>query len=149
MKQFHVLTTIILITVVLSLPIQANAEVNRTLKKADSDLYPDMLLLLLLPQIQEAVNSYYSKILKVAPVVYPYEIEIVKAERIDQNPNNRGYDFLLTLEVQPVIGPHIAVGQDRMTLEISPLITNIVKITSYQHVHTNQLPLNWQHLLLR
>ncbi|NEZ41273.1 DUF3888 domain-containing protein [Paenibacillus alvei] len=147
MKRLLMLVTIILMMAVLFMPVRANAEIRANPVEVDSDLYPDMLMLMLLPQIQEAVNSYYRKVLTVEPVVYPYEFDVLKAARANQNPNNRDYDFLITLEVQPVVGPHIAVGKDRITLELSPLLPNNVRIKSYSHIETNKLPINWQHIL--
>ncbi|MCY9578322.1 DUF3888 domain-containing protein [Paenibacillus alvei] len=105
MKRLLMLLTIILMMAVLFMPVRANAEIRANPVEVDSDLYPDMLMLMLLPQIQEAVNSYYRKVLTVEPVVYPYEFDVLKAARANQNPNNRDYDFLITLEVQPVVGP--------------------------------------------
>lgn len=147
LKRLLMFVSIILIMAVLFMPVRTHAEIKANPVEVDSDLYPDMLILMLLPQVQEAVNTYYSKILTVEPVVYPYEIDILMAARANQNPNNRDYDFIITLEVQPVIGPHIAVGKDRITLELSPLIPNTVKIKSYSHIETNELPPNWQHIL--
>jgi hypothetical protein len=31
----------------------------------------------------------------------------------------RGFIFLITVEVLPVVGPHIAVGEDHLTFQIS------------------------------
>ncbi|NOJ73054.1 DUF3888 domain-containing protein [Paenibacillus alvei] len=147
MKRLLILVVMLLIMAVLFKPFKANAEFKSISELEDSKLYPDMLVLMLLPQIQDAVKSYYSKVLTVEPVIYPYEIDIVEAKRDDENPNHRGYDFFLIFEVNPVVGPHIAVGKDLIAFELSPRIPNTVKMKSYQHIQTNELPPNWQHIL--
>ena len=74
----------------------------------------DMLMLFLNPEIQDAVNSHYSKSLKELPLVYSYQSEVVQLKRIN---GFRGFHFAITVEVKPVVGPHIAIGKDRMTFE--------------------------------
>jgi hypothetical protein len=41
----------------------------------------DMLLLFLGGPIEKAVNDYYSKLLTENPMVYPYQVNVVKVER--------------------------------------------------------------------
>lgn len=117
-----------LLLLVLFIPLQTYAHNGHVSSSTDTLLCQDMLLLMLLPHIQKAVNNFYDKMLTTNPIVYPYEINIIEAARADQSSMNRRYDFLITLEVQPVVGSHIAVGKDRITLELSPLLLSTVKI---------------------
>lgn len=101
----------------------------------------DILLLLLSGPIEKAVNAYYSPFLTDTPMVYPYQVDVVKAERIN------GFHFRLTLETTPVVGPHISVGKDRLTFEIAPTIPEQVKLEKYEHLETHELPPHWQHII--
>ncbi|KRE38750.1 hypothetical protein ASG81_19675 [Paenibacillus sp. Soil522] len=62
----------------------------------------DMLMLLLSPAVDDSVNNYYRKFLKESPLVYPYQSNIVRIERTN---GFRGFIFLITVEVMPVVGP--------------------------------------------
>ncbi|MFC7686626.1 DUF3888 domain-containing protein [Ureibacillus sp. GCM10028918] len=108
-------------------------------------LINDILMLLLGPQIDKAVSDYYSKYLNETPLVYPYQVEIVNIDRIG---GFRTFDFLITLEITPVVGPHISVGKDRLTFEISPtIIPGQIKLMKFEHLETHELPPNWQDII--
>lgn len=107
--------------------------------------YQDMLITMLSPHIDHEVGDYYSKLLTVTPSIYPYEVEIKKIERIG---GFRTFDFSLTIEVVPVVGPHISVGKDRLTFRITPEIpSNQVRLLDYEHLETHELPSKWQHII--
>jgi Protein of unknown function (DUF3888) len=102
----------------------------------------DILMLLLGPEIDKAVSDYYSIYLNESPSVYPYQVEIVNLERVG---GFRTFHFLITLEATPVVGPHISVGKDRLTFEISPTITpGQIKLKKFEHLETHELPPHWQ-----
>jgi hypothetical protein len=108
-------------------------------------LYHDMLLTLLGPEIDGTINEYYSKIINVKPTVYPYQIEVIKAERIGES---RTFHFWLVLEVTPVVGPHIQVGKDRITFELAPGINQSqYTLVKFEHLETFNLPTHWQHII--
>ncbi|MGM0901605.1 MAG: DUF3888 domain-containing protein [Bacillota bacterium] len=107
-------------------------------------LYLDMLMTLLGPEIDGKVNDYYSKIINVEPTVYPYQIEVIKAERIGED---RTFHFLLVLDVAPVVGPHIQVGKDRLTFELAPGINQSqYKLVKFEHLETFEPPTHWKHI---
>ncbi len=110
-------------------------------------LYQDIVMELLLPDIQNAVNHYYNRKLAENPLVYPYQIDVLQAKRVNGGPGDRGFHFSITLETTPVLGPHIAVGKDRMTFEISPLYSDRIKLVAFRHLQTFELPSNMQELL--
>ncbi|WP_164472667.1 DUF3889 domain-containing protein [Cohnella candidum] len=110
-------------------------------------LCQDMLMLFLLPYIQEAVNQHYVKLLHELPLVYPYQVDVINAGRVDGGPRDRGFHFYITLAVTPVVGPHISVGKDKITFEISPKFPNSVKLASFQHLETHTLPQHWQDIV--
>ncbi|MNC46420.1 hypothetical protein D3C75_954420 [compost metagenome] len=98
-------------------------------------------MLLISPAIQNAVNQYYSIKLKELPLVYPYQSRILDTVRIN---GFRGFLFQLTVEVMPVVGPHIPVGIDRITLRISP--GPAVQVIGYTHIQDMKLPKNWEYI---
>ncbi|KQL55481.1 hypothetical protein AN964_12075 [Heyndrickxia shackletonii] len=105
----------------------------------------DILMILLGREIDKAVNHYYSKYLNYSPSVYPYQIEIVKIERIG---GYRTFHFFITLEATPVVGPHISVGKDRLTFEIAPtIIPSQIKLKKFEHLETHELPPHWQDII--
>ena len=98
---------------------------NTTPPKDSNELQiNDILMVLLNPEIQKAVNNYYSAYLSEPPTVYPYQIEIINVVRIGVF---RSFHFLITLETTPVVGAHNQVGKDRITFEIAPTIPSQIK----------------------
>ncbi|MDP4086475.1 MAG: DUF3888 domain-containing protein [Bacillota bacterium] len=104
----------------------------------------DILMLLLGPEIDKAVSNYYSKYFTETTMVYPYEVEIVKVERIG---GFRTFHFLITLEITPVFGAHNPVGKDRLTFEIAPTIPGQVKLKNFGHLESYDLPPHLQDLV--
>lgn len=101
-----------------------------------------MLLLLLLPHISDAIDRYYARSLRELPLVYPYFVEIVRTDRLN---GFRGFMLSITVEVVPVVGPHIPVGKDRITFEVSA--GPAVKETQYIHLESDELPPLWQDIV--
>jgi hypothetical protein len=111
----------LVIGMMITLQIPSNAEnTSKPPEHSSEELYHDIVLLFLGPYTDKAVTDYYLTILNENPHVYPYQVDVVKAERIGEY---RSFHFLVTLEVTPVVGPHISVGKDRLTFEITPTIT--------------------------
>jgi len=68
----------------------------------------------------------------------------MKSITIERVYGYRSFSFLVTLEVTPVVGPHISVGKDRLTFDIG---ARGVELTKYEHLETHELPLNWKHVM--
>ncbi|MFS0907249.1 DUF3888 domain-containing protein [Priestia aryabhattai] len=102
-------------------------------------MYNDMLMLVLNEKTEEAVNKYYFKKLNQRVVVYPYDMDVIKIKRLK---GFRGFDFLITIETQPVIGAHNSVGKDRLTFEMSSTVpeTGNIKLIEYQHLKSYNIP---------
>ncbi|WHY77244.1 DUF3888 domain-containing protein [Neobacillus sp. WH10] len=107
-------------------------------------LINDILMILLGPEIEKAVNNYYYAYLTHSPSVYPYQVEIVNVERIG---GFRRFHFLITLETTPVVGAHNPVGKDRLTFEIAPTIPGQVKLKNFEHLESYELPPHLQNLI--
>jgi Protein of unknown function (DUF3888) len=110
------------------------------------ELYQDLFITLLSPYIDQPINKYYSKIINITPMVYPYDVDIISAKRVLEG---RSFLFLVTLEVTPVVGPHISVGKDRLTFKIGSGegVGQQAKLIQFNHLETYELPPNWQHIL--
>ncbi|AJS61369.1 hypothetical protein UB51_02895 [Paenibacillus sp. IHBB 10380] len=134
------------LTVALSLlsPMQSNAETSYHTPHEDSEelRLQDMLMNFLNPYMNDAVRDYYQRLLLEPPLVYPYFVDVVDSKRIN---GFRGFILSITLDVTPVVGSHISVGEDRLTFEISA--GPEVKLVNYTHLKTYELPPHWQDIV--
>lgn len=104
----------------------------------------DMLVLLLLPYMQDKLDTVYSNVLTSSPQIYPYFVDVKKTKRVN---DFRGFDLRITLDVHPTVGPHIPVGEDEFTYRISPFG---VELKSFEHLrgpNKDDFPPNYQDLL--
>lgn len=147
MRKILILFSLTIVMTIM-LPIHSNAEKMYSSPQEDSRelQFQDMMMLFLLPYIDKAVSEYYSKLLTGSPSVYPYQVNVIKVERVNRF---RGFNFLITLEVSPVVGPHISVGRDNLTFQVAPTVPNTVKLVKYEHIETYELPPNWKHIIKR
>ncbi|MHA6251478.1 DUF3888 domain-containing protein [Oceanobacillus sp. CAU 1775] len=143
-----IISLLIVLTIVLSWNAPTSAQIEDPFPTEDLKelMVKDILMLLLGIEIEKAVSDYYSNYLTESPMVYPYQIDIVHIERVD---GFRSFHFLLTLELTPVVGPHISVGKDRLTFEITPTIPGQIKLNKYEHLETHELPPHWQNIIKR
>lgn len=110
-------------------------------------MFQDMLMLFLLPHIEEKIYETYSNLLNYLPEVYPYFVNVTNVKRVN---GFRSYHFLITLEVVPTVGPHIPVGKDSLTFDLSLLNPNNVKLVTWKHLKDPQkadFPPNWLDVL--
>ena len=108
--------------------------------------FQDLLMVYLNEKVDEDVNHYYEKYLKVPVSVYPYQVEFINIELLN---GFRGFDFKVVINVTPVVGPHISVGKDQHTYEISYGIPGNAKLLNFNHLETVTLPPHWQHIIRR
>ena len=95
----------------------------------------EIVIKLLWPEIQSAVDSFYFPYLTVSPqVAYYYGTEIVEVS-----------DNQLTIETTPYIGPHIGVGEDKITFNISN--SGDVTVSEYEHIKSYELPPHRQSII--
>lgn len=140
MKKFIIVPSFLVLFLMTSIPSHAEPNYYQPAEESKEELMMDLFLSLLLPDIQKAVSNYYSDFLTQSPMVYPYQIKILNMERTN---GYRGYMFLVTLEVTPVVGPHNPVGKDQLTFSITP---GRVNLKNFKHIETTELPPNWQHI---
>ncbi len=144
-KRLIVIFTLLLITAIaqpFAFPKTTNAEtIYMPPEKSREELYQDIFISLMMPKIDERVAKYYKNVLTKAPMVYPYMVYIEKAERIGEY---RSFEFMLTVKVYPVVGPHIEVGQDRLKIYVSG--GGKVEIKQYEHIKDYELPDHWKNI---
>lgn len=92
------------------------------------ELYYDISMSTLLPNIRKAVDDYYTASIGISPAVDPWQADI---QYIERSHGYRTYLFQIKLEVMPYIGPHRTVGEDLITLEVS---SGEVKIMKFEHI---------------
>jgi hypothetical protein len=116
-------------------------------KESKELMFQDMLMLFLLPHIEKKLDEIYSNILNFSPEVYPYFVNVTNVQRVN---GFRGFHFLITLEAVPTVGPHIPVGKDSLTFDISPMNPNNVKLITWKHLKDPRkadFPPNWTDVL--
>lgn len=130
-----------------TMPVSANTIYSSDLpyqptEQSKEELYQDIFMSLLLPYIQKEVDKYYSKYLTETPMVAPYTVYVLSAER----PNGYGsFIFNLKLRVDSYIGPHIDVGQDYIYLTVEG--GGNVKIQKFEHIKSYELPPNYHYII--
>lgn len=139
MKKIIILPSLLMFFLMTSIPSHAEQNYYQPAEESEEELMMDLFLSLLLPDIQKEVSNYYSNFLTESPLVYPYQIKILKMERTN---GYRGFLFLVTVEVTPVVGPHNPVGKDHLTFSISA--GSGVRLKNFKHIETYELPPNWQ-----
>ena len=111
-------------------------------EQSREELNQDIFISLLLPYIQKEVDTYYLKYLTSPPMVAPYTVYVLSAER----PNGyRTFIFKLKLQVNCYIGPHNSVGLDNITATVGG--SGDVKIEKFEHIKSYELPPNYQDII--
>ncbi len=111
-------------------------------EQSKEELYQDIFISLLLPYIQNEVDKYYLKYLTQTPMVAPYTVYVLNAER----PNGyRTFSFRLKLQVDSYIGPHNSVGLDYITVTVEGF--GNVKIEKFEHIKSYVLPPNYEDII--
>lgn len=143
-KIILVVTIFILIVVVITIK---NSIVNTTAKQTEEEsqdiLYQDVILTALSTTINTAIEDYYKNILTVSPL---YDSSFIKILNIERPNGDRTWYFIINIEVKPFIGPHIPVGKDRISIELS--YPGLQEILSFEHVEDYPLPERYQNLYL-
>ncbi len=108
-------------------------------------MYKDTMMLFLLPHIEKKMAEIYAPLLTITPTVYPYLVDVTDMKRVN---GFRRFDFLITLNIHPTVGPHLSVGEDTMTFRITP--GPKVKLESFKHLRDprkSDLTPNYQNIL--
>lgn len=135
-RKLQVMTTLLMIALIINglapAPYTA-AEPPSQLQNPQADSrelqLQDMLVLQLLPYMNEQLEAAYFSLLTTTPQLYPYLVQVEQVERLN---GFRGFGFRITLRAFPTVGPHISVGEDLFTYRISP---SQVELVEYKHIN--------------
>ena len=114
-------------------------------EQSREELYQDIFISLLLTDIQKAVDNYYKEFLNDGPMVAPYTIYVLNAERLE---HYRSFIFRLKLRVDSYIGPHLDIGTDYITITIAA--GDKPKIEKFEHIKSYylDLPSDYKHIII-
>lgn len=132
----------IFITIVAVITIGTSIKAKQV--KSQIILYQDVIITALAPTINKAVADYYKKIYSETPA---YDISSVKILNIERPNGNRTTYFIIKIEVTPFFGPHITVGRDIISIELS--YPGIQELMSLEHVEDYPLPERYKNLYLQ
>jgi len=145
-KKKIVLVVTIFILIVVAMTIK-DSFINTMAKQVEEEsqdiLYQDVIITALAPTIDKAVDDYYKNVLSYLPTYDGPFIKILNIER--QNGNSTSH-FIINIEVKPYIGPHIAVGKDRISIDLSRPGPPV--ILKFEHVEDYPLPERYKDLYL-
>lgn len=143
-KRILVVTIFIVIVVFIFIKYSfTNTTVMQTNDESQDILYQDVIITALAPTINTAIADYYKKILTVSPGYGSRSIKILDIER----PNgNRTWNFVINIEVEPFVGPHITVGKDRITISLSYPGTQ--EVLEFEHIKDYPLPTHYQEIYI-
>lgn len=113
-------------------------------EQSREELYQDIFISLLLSDIQNAVDNYYKEYLTDTPMVAPYTVYVLKAERLE---GDRSFIFRLKLKVDSYTGPHLDIGEDHITIIVGA--GDKPKIEKFEHIKSYylELPPNYQNII--
>ncbi|MPM29199.1 hypothetical protein SDC9_75739 [bioreactor metagenome] len=107
----------------------------------------DMIVVLLMPAVNQAASDFYEPYLTISPTVAPYYGTELIAVSDEERSSERIYNpyFAVIIEVFPYVGPHLSVGKDRITLGIMP--SGTVTVEKYEHLESHGLPSNYASII--
>ncbi|MGL4738026.1 MAG: DUF3888 domain-containing protein [Cellulosilyticaceae bacterium] len=93
------------------------------------ELYKDMLVTQLQPIISKGIEQYYGNAL-----MYDlFDIRFMEVKREAY----RGFNFLVTVRVEPFVGAHNAIGQDELVIRMQP---GEAKLEHFKHIKSYPVP---------
>jgi len=118
----------------------AYAETSSQIALDNPERLKSIVIGFLMPEIDMAVSKFYKPYLRIKPTVATYQcVEITRIE-------GEGPRCIVTIEIEPYVGPHEPVGKERMTFIIGHWGEVIIK--QYEHLKSYDLPPHLQDLWL-
>jgi hypothetical protein len=97
------------------------------------NLYKDLFITAIEPNIQNAINQYYNKYLNENNLDHvAFDISSVDILQAKKTNGFDLYAYVVKLRVMPYVGPHNNIGTDILTFKIGNLENNIV-LLEYEH----------------
>ena len=107
-------------------------------------LYQDVIITALAPTINKAVADHYKNTFSETP---GYDISTIKILNIKRPNGYRTMNFIIKIEVTPFFGPHITVGRDIISIELS--YPGIQELVNFEHVKDYPLTERYKDLYLQ
>lgn len=104
-----------------------------TSAELNPELYRELFITLIYPQVEAAIAAYYDNYMTYLPGEDPWSYEILNIEKTPMS----NYSYTVQLQVRPYVGPHLSVGLDRITLMLSLSGTEALK---FEHLESYPLP---------
>lgn len=97
------------------------------------ELYKDIIVTLLEPQITDEVEIHYGK-----PLLYDlFNIDFLSIERTTY----RSFTFVIKVKIRPFVGAHNIIGIDEITIKLTPGET---EVEEFKHIESFPIPPNLQ-----
>jgi len=118
------LTVVLLVAAGKSQPAGAGQEPQEKLTDASNDL----LLSMLYPYIETAVNGHYKEMNGYGVQIPPQSMEVLALKRLNKT---NSFSFAVTVRVTPYTAGYRKIGEDVLAFEINH---GIVRMTSFKHL---------------
>ena len=115
-------------------PYQTYFEPSIPEKGSLEEIYQDVLMTMLLPCINKAVDDYYEKNTGYSPSVDPWQPKILYIKRTN---GYRTFLIQMKLEVMPYLGAHNSIGVDHITFRVS---YKNVEVLEFEHIKDYPVP---------
>ena len=115
----------------------------------DSTRLNDIVITLLMPELVNTVNAFYSQYLSENPTIAPYfgcHITDIKGDELIHE-GIQNSEYTVTVEVLPYVGAHSPVGKDRITLHFDA--GGAVTVIKHEHLESYELPPHLQNMIIK
>lgn len=109
-------------------------------EESKDDLYENLFITVIYPHVEKAIYDYYDEYMTYIPGEDPWSYKFISIEKM----SGLNYSYIVKLQVQPYVGPHLSVGIDHITLNIN---LDNVKIEKFDHIKSYQLPPHYQGII--
>jgi hypothetical protein len=110
------------------------------IEEPKEELYKNLFITLIYPHVEKAIDDYYDEYMTYLPGEDPWFYKFLSIEKTQ----GLNYSYIIKLEVQPYVGPHLSVGIDHITLKIE---LGNVKVEKYEHLKSYELPPHYQDII--
>ena len=120
---------------------------SKTAECSEETVYKQLIVGLLTPKIDEAVDNYYKKYFKHTPGTVPFLVDVLSVDS-EKSDERLAYpsSFKVKVQVSPYFGPHNSVGTDNITFNIG--VCGDVKVEKFEHIRSYELPWNYQNEII-
>jgi hypothetical protein len=131
-KRFIILSfiTVMLVVVISAFVAKTNQKSTVVQLTNNCDTRDTVIETLLSSEIQKDVDAYYKPYFNTQLNTSPVSMSVLGIERAPS-----GYD--VTLQVLPYLGAHNAVGEDKITINVT---TDSIRTKEFKHVRSSNVP---------